>query len=157
MIQRIQSLYLALAVISMCFALNAPLAEFTAGAVNVKMTALGYERFGQPTLPQPDHAIHLPWGILALTIVLIALSAYILLQYKNRIKQIMLCNVSVAVHVFYYITYIAYCYAFASREALHYSPGFYIILPVASLVFTLLARRGIKADEAKIRAADRIR
>lgn len=154
MIQRIQSIYLLLAFICMCFALSTPLAEFTVQAINCKMTAVGYDVFGTTALNPPAT---LPWGVLALTFVILALTIYIFFQFKNRMKQILLCNVSIAVHLFYFITYATYCVAFASHHKMSYSPGFFILLPVLSLVFTLLARRGVKADEAKVRAADRIR
>ena len=39
MIQRIQSIYLILAFVCMCFALSTPLAEFTNQTVNCKMPA----------------------------------------------------------------------------------------------------------------------
>ena len=154
MIQRIQSIYLILAFVCMCFALSTPLAEFTNQTVNCKMTAVRYEIFGTTALNPPAT---LPWGVLALTFVIIGLTAYIFFQFKSRMKQILLCNVSIAVHLFYFITYATYSIAFASHHQMSYSPGFYILLPVASLIFTMLARRGVKADEAKVRAADRIR
>lgn len=153
MIQRIQSVYLLLAGIVSAFTIGNPIADFknTANITVFTMTTLGYKGNNIANLPL------LPWGVLVMTLVMVVLPLYIIFKYKNRKKQITLCNVLIACVVFYFFTYGSYSYYLAHTYNLSYVPGFFIILPALTLLLSVAARKAIAEDERKIKEADRIR
>lgn len=55
------------------------------------------------------------------------------------------------------LTYAAYSLSVANRTAADFTPGIGLAFPLLAILFLLLAARGIRKDEALVRAADRIR
>lgn len=70
--------------------------------------------------------------------------------FKKRLRQITLCNLWIFLSLLQAI-------GFGLRAYLDKEPFCASLLPVGVAVLVWLARRGIKSDEAKVRAADRIR
>lgn len=104
-------------------------------------------------------------GLLATNIIVvifsalsIIISAYTIFKYKDRKHQMMMCNLLVIINVI-----VTLAFSFAMRNSgeldLNNLQAKYIILllPVFSVVFSNLAKNGIKKDEELIRSADRLR
>lgn len=157
MIQRIQSVYLLLAVIFPIGILFAPIARFYTEKADewVTLTALGYQAI------QMEHSANLPYGfpygVLFFTVLAVLLPFYAIFGYKNRRKQMRRVNLVLLVQVLWYATYAAYAIAFAQRTGLTYHFEACALLPLLAIVCTVMAKRGIRKDEALVRAADRIR
>ena len=154
MIQRIQSVYLLLAGLVPAFTLTTPLARFWQESGYYLMTALGFNPYGAPAYTGTPH---IPYGVLAFGILLIVLPFANIFQYKNRRRQMRICNWTVAGIIAYYVSYICYVVIFAMHTNTNFQPGICAFFPMLTLIFTLLARYSIKKDEELVRAADRIR
>ena len=68
------------------------------------------------------------------------------------------CLFSIMLRVGWYAIYAAYALMLMPGTAdVKFTPSWASVCPMAALVFTFLAQRAIKADERLVRAADRIR
>lgn len=119
MIQRIQTIWLLLAVLSIVAALL-----FTA---------------------------HVPW-LMALLAVAAFIDVVAVFIYKNRKHQVHLCRLSDFLLIAWVLVYAIGMFTDKGVEL-----SALALLPVAGLVFQILAIRGIKHDEELVRSADRIR
>ena len=68
-----------------------------------------------------------------------------------------LCTLSIVAYILYYAAYIAYGFTLSRELTASFTPTLYIVLPFFALLSVILARKAIKSDEEKVRAADRIR
>ena len=82
MIQRIQSVYLLLAGIIPAFTFCTPIITFSNGSSLMSYAITGTE----------EHFISCPWGVLAFTVLSILTALFTIFNYKNRPRQIRLCN-----------------------------------------------------------------
>ena len=155
MIQRIQSLYLLLAMAMMSLTLFLPLATFVYGGNELILkgfTISGIEGFPHP-LPT-----YLGILLTATTILLIV----IIFLYKKRMVQIRLCVSAIALLLGSATIIGLYCYRLWSLLSdMNYDVivtiGFASLMPVVAIIPVVLAIRGIARDEALIRSLDRIR
>lgn len=150
MIQRIQSIYLLLAGIIPAFAFCLPLVCFGNGEHDFNMTAGNIHS-------ETGEIISYTWGVIFFTILCIALPLIAIFQYRNRILQIKLANAQIVCLLLLYITAGTYAYVFTGHENASIQSVLGFLLPLFSLIFTILGRRAICRDEALVRAADRIR
>ena len=153
MIQRIQSIYLLIAVAIMCLMCFVPLVTFSIGDGYYLLTALGYSLVNIAPLSESVF----PYGVFALTVLAIVITFVSILKFKNRKLQLKWCMASIVVHFLYYGAVIAYSLSFANKIQSEFTPNWTLALPFCSLIVFLLARKNIKKDEALVRAADRIR
>lgn len=107
-----------------------------------------------------DVALKLPFHIV-LTVIALALLACILL-YKDRMRQVRFVRgtyiVTLAVVAFLFITdNSVQSYLGRNGGEVIGSYGAAFILPLGTLVLSFLAERAIRADEALVRSADRLR
>ncbi len=144
MIQRIQTLFLATAaglLISMFFT---PMVRFT----------------GDPTTTIPFVALAAAKGFTLTTIfqiVCTVLSVIIIFMYKNRIRQIRLCNLNSIILIGYQIILAVYFFQRTSKlgeDALFTVP---CIFPICAAILTFIAMRYIARDEAIVMASTRLR
>jgi hypothetical protein len=161
MLQRIQSVYLTGAFICSALVFFTYFCSLQAGGLTYILSTKGFTLLQTEGNKILERYIALPIisGISA------ALTIFILFRFRNRIQQIKLAQLSLLMNtlliasVFYY-----------AEEAINFlkvdvqvtdelKPGYSIatILPIISIIFTLMAIRSIKKDEALVRAADRIR
>jgi hypothetical protein len=166
MIQRIQSVFLLLLVISMLTLLFIPIWEKTdpeTGQV-LELTAfsLGPEvppapiedPLGQPVVSRNTTII----GALAVIAALIAL--YEIFQYRNRLTQLKLGLFNSVVLAgllgacVYFSTYVGEDLV-APTERGSFEAGFF--LPILAMILNLLANRFIRRDENLVRSMDRLR
>lgn len=157
MIQRIQSVYLLLAALAAGLLFFFPIATFWDDisflfAVNyVKDISNTPQSLFNQVFTVPSMVIS---GINAL------LPLVILFLFKNRKLQMQLVKLT-GLMILSFIALIFFYYVPTIENTLQveadYSGHFGMYLPLASLVFMVLAYRGIAKDEKLVRAADRLR
>jgi len=158
MIQRIQTVYLALAAIAISLLFAFPLAQFFSetGAYVFSVTGLKNMVPGEPDAFKP--IIFLPIIIVAVLIALLVI--FTIFQYKNRSFQIKLTNIGVLAAIIL-IMGIFFLYIPMIEKKINivpdYSNAFGIYMPLVALVFLVMANRAIKRDDKLVRSADRLR
>jgi hypothetical protein len=158
MIQRIQTVYLSLAVIALALIFAFPLAQFFSenGAYVLSVTGLKNMVPGEPEAFAA--MVFLP--LIFVTAGIALLTIFAIFQYKNRPFQIKLTNIGVLSSIvlimgifFFYIPMIEKKISIVPD----YSKAFGIYLPLVALVFLIMANRAIKRDDKLVRSADRLR
>jgi len=96
-----------------------------------------------------------PWALFVILLVVAALSFVTIFLFKKRMLQIRLTIFSCVVLIGYYMALFAYIFMLA--EDTTFSASWTICLPFAALILNWLAIRGIGADEALVKAYDRLR
>lgn len=151
MIQRIQSVYMLIAVIVNIVCLCMQIGTFTADGM---VTAHVYNLW---TVNATDGSrIFNTWPLFAILVLSSAFGLFTIFMYRNRITQARFCTFNSLLIVGWYILYAVLAHVLASDEQ-SFCPAFASVLPVVSLIGFILARRGIIADERLVKAADRIR
>ncbi|MCI6104167.1 MAG: DUF4293 domain-containing protein [Bacteroidales bacterium] len=154
MIQRIQSIYMLLAVI-LCgltyfFPLSLVVVEdgiaLTLTACTVSGEVAGESVSGTP------------FGIAVLLLATIVIVLTAIFKYKRRKVQIRLLNMAMVCLLLCYVAGIAYTWVWSSRVSEgHAAITPYALLPLAAYLCLWFARRGVRHDEALVAAADRLR
>ena len=180
MIQRIQSIYLLLAFLALAACFMFPTATFTAvgsdgievnGELNLipkesqETQTLAQIASGQPvTMGQRGYVKTWPLVVFTLLAAVIALVSIFL--YGNRVRQMRIVAVGFllgVVEVFLIFIWAIDAYVAGATEPplqctdvdVTYGVGTWC--PIAAVVLMFLAQRAIKKDEAKVKAADRLR
>lgn len=152
MIQRIQSVYLFVAVALSVACLCLQIGIFSDGGLVVarEYNLWSVQQDGSWTFSQ--------WPLFAVLLLSAAVGAYAIFAFRNRLAQARLCLFAVLLIVGWYVLYFVYGQVLSGGQSgVSFTPSLTAALPAVSVVFYLLARRGIKADERLVRAADRIR
>ncbi len=156
MIQRIQTVYLALAVL-----LSVLLVFLKVTLATLATEAGGYELNSVSVLVHKEGTVETVMSSFPITgtIMLgVFLSIYGIMQYKNRKFQVklvqgaLLVQLIVAAVVFFFADKMA---ALDAVAKVSYSPALAMLLINVLLYF--LSIRGIKSDDALVRSADRLR
>jgi hypothetical protein len=155
MIQRIQTLYLLLAVALMSLTLFLPLATIVDGANEIVIKAFAVNGLA-------DVANALPIYLGLLLVISTALLLTIIFLFKKRMLQIRLCVSAIVLLVGSAAFIGLYCYRVcdlisASNSEHIFTVGFAALMPVVAIIPVVLAIRGIARDEALVRSLDRIR
>lgn len=170
MIQRIQSFYLVLAFCAMMLCMTFPIATFSFEKVSSALYLFPHEMVmgedGMPTFLGQAGFIHV-WPLTALAIACAVVALVSIFLYKNRIVQMRVVAFGFLFNVVYvFLVFFWVVDAFAKNIALPLNCGVsqlnvsYSVAtwaPIVSIVMFFLAQRAIKKDEAKVRAADRLR
>jgi hypothetical protein len=158
MIQRIQTLYLALAALACILLFFFPLANFYHEVEgNYKFFIQGIRSMD----PEPKQHFSLLFSLpgLVLTIVSILFSAISIGLYKQRTLQIRLIAFNVLTLVVLILVlfffYTAQLKTMTGADPDYTYPG--MLLPVISLVMLILANRSVRNDEKLVKSADRLR
>ena len=180
MIQRIQSLWLLLAALCMMLCFMTPVANFifadkpTEGQTvesRLDLVARGGDsdlltQYDQPVVHYNQGLTGMPtWPMVTLAILVIVLSVVTIFLFKNRTLQLRLIGVAFLLNVAYAFVVLFWA---VDKYAELLSDGMGGAQPevswrvgafahLVSLVFLFLAQRGIRKDEALVRAADRLR
>lgn len=150
MLQRIQSVYLILAAAAMLISIAVPLASFHFNSDEVLFEAMGIYLNGDLT----DST----WGLFVIGLTSSILALITLFLYKNRLMQIRLSIFNIVLMIGFYLYFGFILYKVYPVENLVFSKvGFGAIMPVISIIFTILAIRKIGADEALIQSLNRLR
>ena len=149
MIQRIQSVYLLAVTILMIVCMFNPVGSIIAGTN-------GISEFGNLAITLPDGTKdYAPWALFAILLVVAILSFVTIFLFKKRMLQIRLTIFSSIMLVGYYLALVALALMLA--EGTSFTPSWTICLPFVAIVLNWLAIRGIGADEALVKAYDRLR
>lgn len=158
MIQRIQSLYLALAAI-----ISVIVVFLTVGTMYTDLYALNYTCWTvKEACPGGDPILY-TYYVAALLILSAILSVVTIFMFKKRDTQRMINSVNM---IIYLIALIIMLYVYpnvvfvkkgliASAEELEFN--YWILISLLPAVFLYLSNRAIRKDEELIKAADRLR
>lgn len=147
MIQRIQTLYVFVALLLTGLLLTFPFAEILSGEQLFVFDKLGISSGGQ--------LVENGWSIAGLIGTLILLHLVVLFNYKKRILQMRILTFCILLllglfGMFYFFTYFSFTDAQVSFKLV-------VSFPLIAIVLDYLAIRAIGKDEALIRSIDRIR
>jgi hypothetical protein len=155
MIQRIQSIYLALVFIFSLLFLFLPMGylEIENNTFNIK--AWGLQGDDLPSEIQAS-VIH---GLLIvfLTATIMILSLVTIFRYKKRLQQIQFGKLNILLHVGLVVLSFFYLDTFQQNYSGIFSYGAAVFMPLVSMILILLANRAIRKDENLVRSADRLR
>ncbi len=158
MLQRIQSVYLAVAALAIILLFFFPLATYYNELLgNYKFFIYGV------TCMDPEPGVHFSllftFPLMVLALVSFILTVTTIFLYKKRFLQIRLCAfnlltilVMIMVIFFFYATRIS---AMTGIEPSYNYTG--MIMPLVALVFLILSHRSIKHDEALVKSSERLR
>jgi len=149
MIQRIQSVYLLVVTILMIICMCNPVGSIIASTNEIS-------EFGNLCITLPDGTKdYAPWALFAILMVVAILSFVTIFLFKKRMLQIRLTIFSSIMLIGYYLVLVALALMLA--EGTSFTPSWIICLPFVAIVLNWLAIRGIGADEALVKAYDRLR
>ena len=151
MIQRIQSVYLFLAVVVLGLLFFFPLANFSNNQDIIIFSIQGFSRFS-PLEQIPT------WPLVVVNALSIVLTTVTIFLFKNRLLQIRLTRFALMLNLgFIALTYFVYGDHLAKQIKMPVNYEFGSFLPVIALVFHVLAIYAINKDERLIKSIDRIR
>lgn len=156
MIQRIQSIYLALVFIIIAIFSFLPLVLFNVGDQLFIMNVFRFEG-----VENMSFVASLPniWPLALLTAIMGILSLLSIFRYKNRQQQLklnmlnMLFNFGLLIGIFLYADNVAKITEVGDK--VNYDIGAYF--PIVTVVLLIVANRNIRKDEKLVKASDRLR
>ena len=149
MIQRIQSVYLLVVSILMVICMCNPIGSIIASTNEIS-------EFGNLFITLPDGTKdYAPWALFVILLVVAVLPYVTIFLFKKRMLQIRLTIFSSVVLIGYYLVMAALI--FMTAEETSFTPSWTICLPFVGIILNWLAIRGIGADEALVKAYDRLR
>ena len=149
MIQRIQSIYLLVVSILMVICMCNPVGSIIASTNEIS-------EFGNLFITLPDGTKdYAPWALFVILLVVAVLALVTIFLFKKRMLQIRLTIFSSVVLIGYYLVMAALI--FMTAEETSFTPSWTICLPFVGIILNWLAIRGIGADEALVKAYDRLR
>lgn len=152
MIQRKQTLFLLAAIILSIVCLCLPLGHFT-DAENLGQSSTMFNLW----ITQPDGSHdYSVWALFAILLITCPIALIAIFMYHNRMVQSRFCLFNMLLVLGWYVVYAVFALNLNGTTG-HYSLSFSSILPLISLILYFMARKAILADEALVRAADRIR
>lgn len=147
-IQRIQSVYLLIAVILMVVFAFVPALTFELADKTVLYGALETGRAGN---------LHIN-PLLITLIILISLLAFIdIFLYKNLQRQMTVCFVDIIIGLAMLVAIGIQAFVVGNREGWTVSWQWYVLLPVLSIIFLMMAHKAMSRDKKKLLDADRLR
>lgn len=150
MIQRIQSIYLLVTTVLMIVCMCNPVGSILSSDneistfTNLYITIAG---------GQKDYA---PWALFGILLIIALLAFITIFLYKKRMLQIRLTIFSSILLIGYYLTLAVFVFTILADET-SFTPSWLVCLPFVALVLNWLAIRAIGADEALVKAYDRLR
>jgi peptidoglycan/LPS O-acetylase OafA/YrhL len=99
----------------------------------------------------------LKYTVIAVVLVCLATPFLSVLMYRNRARQVQLSRLTILLNAALTLAFFLLADFFAKEtfSLVNYGAGIYV--PLAAIVFLLLAVRFIKKDDKLVRSADRIR
>lgn len=150
MIQRKQTVFLFLALLATIACLCLPVGSFEPqgmGTENQLMNLWINETNGGRNFSV--------WALFAILLVTCPINTFAIFDYHNRKRQARFCMFSMLMIIGWYIVYGVFSQVLMPGFTFHI--GFAACLPLIAFILLWLARHSILADEALVRAADRIR
>ena len=150
MIQRKQTIFLFLALIVTLACLCLPIGSFEPqgmGADNQLMNLCLTDANGGRNFNV--------WALFAIRLVTCPIDLFAIFDYHNRKRQARFCLFSMLMIIGWYVVYGVFSQVLMTGFTFHIE--FAACLPLVAFILLWLARHAILADEALVRAADRIR
>ena len=147
-IQRIQSVYLLIAVILMAVFAFFPALSFELGGREFVYGALEAGKVG---------ATHIDPLMLTLVLLISFLALIDIFLYKNLQRQMTVCFVDIIIGLAMLIAIGIQAFIIGSKENVVMVWQWYLILPVLSIIFLMMAHKSMSNDKRKLRDADRLR
>ena len=150
MIQRKQTVFLFLALLATIACLCLPVGSFEPqgmGTENQLMNLWINETNGGRNFSV--------WALFAILLVTCPINTFAIFDYHNRKRRARFCMFSMLMIIGWYIVYGVFSQVLMPGFTFHV--GFAACLPLIAFILLWLARHSILADEALVRAADRIR
>lgn len=152
MIQRVQSVWLFLASLALFLLLILPILNLGTGSTELTLQVGGlYQKAG--TISEKIESYTIPF---ALTILAAILCISTIFLYRNRTLQKRII-ILIAFLIGFSAGFVAYSATHITGGINGASVAAGAFMPLLSLVFCILAFRGIRNDEQLIRSADRLR
>jgi hypothetical protein len=147
-IQRIQSVYLLIAVILMAVFAFFPALSFELGGRNFVYGALEAGKVG---------VTHVDPLMLMLIILIVFLAIVDIFLFKNLQRQMTVCFVDIIIGLSMLVAIAIQAFIIGNRDGVSLTWQWYLILPVLSIIFLMLAHKAMSNDKKKLRDADRLR
>lgn len=147
-LQRIQSVYLLIAVILMVVFAFFPALTFNMGDKTVLYGALETGRAGH---------LHINPLLFTLTLLISFLALIDIFLFKNLQRQMTVCFVNVIIILAMLIAICVQAFVVGNREGWTVRWMWYVLLPIFAMVFLMLAHKAMSRDKKKLLDADRLR
>jgi hypothetical protein len=147
-IQRIQSVFLLIAVILMVVFAFFPALSFHLADKTVLYGALESGRAG---------SMHVDPLLLMLVILISLLAIVDIFLFKNLQRQMTVCFVDIIIGLAMLVAIGIQAFVVGNREGWTVSWQWSLLLPVLSIIFLMLAHKAMSNDKKKLRDADRLR
>lgn len=154
MIQRIQTIYMFLAVVFTVLCLCMQIGTFSTADVSLREYNLW--------LTDPVGMHHFtPWPLFAVLVLSASVGTCNIFLYMNRKMQARICSFNMLLILGWYILYAVFSQTLSNivpeSVSLSFSPSIAASFPCVASILYIMARRAIISDEKLVRAADRIR
>jgi hypothetical protein len=147
-IQRIQSVYLLIAVILMALTAFFPVLSFELGGREFVYGALEAGKVGVTHIDP----------LMLMLVVLISLLALIdIFLYKNLQRQMTVCFVDIIIGLAMLVAICIQGFVIGGREGVNLTWQWYLVLPILSIIFLMMAHKAMSNDKKKLRDSDRLR
>lgn len=148
MIQRKQSVFLLLAAVASFICLMLPVGVFHPEGIGVDLVM-----YNLLILDGNGIACYISSPLFVILLFGSLMSLITIFLYRNRKLQIKMCLFNVLLYLIWYAVYFTVAYISTGFFCLRFAA----ILPIVSMILVIMARNGVKSDEALVRAAERIR
>ena len=147
-LQRIQSVYLLIAVILMVVFAFFPALTFQLGDREFVYGALEAGKVGVTHIDP----------LMLMLVILISLLAFIdIFLYKNLQRQMTVCFVDIIIGLAMLAAIGIQAYVIGNREGVIVNWQYYLAMPVLAIIFLMLAHHAMSKDKKTLRDADRLR
>ncbi len=153
MIQRIQTIYLLVVVLLAALGCAWSLVDFDNGLLQQTLSAWQLSPVEPADAAQTAHF----WGLFAISLAIPVVALVTIFLYHRRMLQIRLCILNMLLMVGYYVVLGVCVWLVVDKSDSDFRPKLAALFPIIEFILTWLAIRGIGKDEAKVRAADRLR
>ena len=157
MLQRIQTIFLAIAVIGMGVFVSFPIwSKIGASGESALLIATKLTHYVNPTQSEVQPLYYL----VVLAVLVVGVSGYAIISFKNRVLQSALCAVNsmlmtVMMGLIIYFTFYKAAKLFEPELPGQYDIGFYGL--VAAMLANVFANRFIRKDERTVQKSNRLR
>ncbi len=150
MIQRIQSIYLLVVTILMIICMCNPVGSILTPDNEISTFT------NLCITTAEDTSNYAPWALFVLLLIIALLALVTIFLFKKRMLQIRLTIFSSILLIGYYVVFVVFVTTMLADDA-SFAPSWLVCLPFAALILNWLAIRSIGADEALVKAYDRLR
>lgn len=156
--QRIQTIFLALVIVSMVLGIFFPIWIGVDGEITYKLYPLHFSSYQAGENGELIVARYFPYSITAILMVASATIAFMeLRRYDNRILQVKMGTLNSLVLMGVMISAVVLANKMTDAHPVNWNYGLGLYIPFAGVTFNWLAVRFIRRDEKLVRDSDRIR